>query len=707
MAEDPQKGAGSIRADAGSPGPALKVSGKHKAGASAPEPAYGFALSRFWAVVDSSLEALWRFWGGVGSSLEALSRLYEKLGSLFSSKEVTAQTGQPTANVNLDSAVAPVGPMTWYTARTPISVGVGLSIAWLAIFVFYITWTLGWSELFILSLPEFTGLFTVSFMPIAFLWVLIALIDRGRQSSQEGEALRVHLARLTYPADGEAENVDAVTASLKRQADALTGTGNLVSERLKDIQAHLTNSTDKLSTVNGQLEAGASMSAAVVTKQVAELNEVIDGATGANQKIEDSLRRQHEFIGSASQETFAQISTMNSALEGQVARLNDATELSKGLSAEIAQQAAQQEERLFSSNEISMAHAKHMAEAVSKHVEAIELVTKRVDVTVSNIVQDFQGQSMSLGELFANQRTELTTAGDRIDDLSAEVNARLGQQTTHLDQVMEHVLSRVKVVEEALSMQTKELSMSSDDAVARLRSVENMIKQQADGVDEVASKVEARLGRSSEEFEGKSRVITERFNTVAAGLDKASEIAIERAEAMCSVSDVVVQKIDSFGLRVREHAEQLSSSAERTAAQAESIRETLRRQNEELETAASTLTKHVKSSETSMAQQSRQMDATSEQVLSHTRNMSYVLGQNSSELMQASARITKELESIRQGLEQTANTAMEVADQSALKTKAVSRKISKEVTALPTVTGEVAEARQGSLDTMGQSKDTL
>jgi hypothetical protein len=199
MAEDAQKGAGSIRADAGSPGPALKVSGKHKAGASAPEPAYGFALSRFWAVVDSSLEALWRFWGGVGSSLEALSRfwegvgsplaalsrLYEKLGSLFSSKEVTAQTGQPTANVNLDSAVAPVGPMTWYTARTPISVGVGLSIAWLAIFVFYITWTLGWSELFILSLPEFTGLFTVSFMPIAFLWVLIALIDRGRQSSQE------------------------------------------------------------------------------------------------------------------------------------------------------------------------------------------------------------------------------------------------------------------------------------------------------------------------------------------------------------------------------------------------------------------------------------------------------------------------------------------------------------------------------------------
>ena len=201
-----------------------------------------------------------------------------------------------------------------------------------------------------------------------------------------------------------------------------------------------------------------------------------------------------------------------------------------------------------------------MAKAVAKHVVDIELVAKRVEGTVSNIVDGFKGQSKSLDELFAKQRGELTSAGDRIDDLSTKVNTRLGQQTASLDQVMERVLSRVKIVEEALSIQTKELSTASDDAVARLRAVENMIKQQADAVGDAASKVETRLARSSEEFEGKSKVVTERFKTATDDLDKASVVAIDRAEAMGSASDAVIQKIDSVGVRVREHAEQLSSS---------------------------------------------------------------------------------------------------------------------------------------------------
>ncbi len=86
--------------------------------------------------------------------------------------------------------------MSWATANRPISVGVIISCIWLVVFAFYITRTLGWSELLLLLPPEFGGLVAVGLMPIAFLWLLIAFIDRGRQLTQEGEALRHHLARL-------------------------------------------------------------------------------------------------------------------------------------------------------------------------------------------------------------------------------------------------------------------------------------------------------------------------------------------------------------------------------------------------------------------------------------------------------------------------------------------------------------------------------
>ena len=147
-----------------------------------------------------------------------------------------------------------------------------------------------------------------------------------------------------------------------------------------------------------------------------------------------------------------------------------ATERAKGLSAAIAQQVAQQEETLSMSNESAKTHAEDMAKAVAKHVEEVEQVTKRVEGTVTSVVEGFKIQTKTLDELFAKQRAELTTAGDRIDDLSTKVNTRLGQQTASLDQVMERVLSRVKIVEEALSIQTKELSSASDDARCALTS---------------------------------------------------------------------------------------------------------------------------------------------------------------------------------------------------------------------------------------------
>ena len=306
MAKDARTGAGKTRAPAGLSGQSNKGNGQgaeepSKATPTAPEPAPNLNFSRFW----------------------------KKGGSPFDATRTALQSSKSTPNQESFAAVAPVQPLSWATANRPISVGVVISCIWLVVFAFYITRTLGWSELFLLLPPEFGGLVAVGLMPIAFLWLLIAFIDRGRQLSQEGEALRHHLARLTYPAEDAAGNVDAVTASLKHQADALTEASELVSQRLHDLQAELVRSTDKLSTVTGQLETGASTSAAAVTEQVDKLKSAIDGASGVNHKIEDALRRQQEFISSASGKTLAQVNTMSQALEGQVASLNTATERAK------------------------------------------------------------------------------------------------------------------------------------------------------------------------------------------------------------------------------------------------------------------------------------------------------------------------------------------------------------------------------------------
>ena len=177
--------------------------------------------------------------------------------------------------------------------------------------------------------------------------------------------------------------------------------------------------------------------------------------------------------------------------------------------------------------------------------------------------------------LLGSHRAHEPPRRDRIEDQATKVEFRLGQKTANLDQVMERVLSRVKIVEEALAIQTQELNVASDGAVAKLRAVENMVKNQADNVTEAAGRVEVRLAASADEFGVHSRTVTEKFDRATEDLEKASNAAIGSAEAMGQVSDTVIQRIDTVGERAREHAEQLANVAGRAAVQGDNIRETL------------------------------------------------------------------------------------------------------------------------------------
>ena len=68
----------------------------------------------------------------------------------------------------INPALASVAPMGWISANRPIKAGVFMSFVRLAVFAFYITRTLGWSELFLLLPAEFGGLVAGGLMPIAF-----------------------------------------------------------------------------------------------------------------------------------------------------------------------------------------------------------------------------------------------------------------------------------------------------------------------------------------------------------------------------------------------------------------------------------------------------------------------------------------------------------------------------------------------------------
>ena len=424
------------------------------------------------------------------------------------------QTRTDTAEAEMVSdhadvaAIAQVPTFSWRDSHPFIVAGVAISAIWLLVFAGYITFTISWRELFMLLPDQFGGFIGMLTMPLAFLWLLIAYLDRGRQLAREGAALRLHLAQLTFPSDHAATRVAEITESLRAQAQLLTEASDNAARQILKLQSGFVRDTEKLATSTGILEAGVASAANAVAGQVDKLKTMIDTSSDVNLKIEDALRRQQEFVRTSSSKTLADVNAMGQSLLTHVNNLSASTERARGMSAAIAQQMMDQEKALAKAGETAKSYAEDMSKAVSANAERVEDAARKAATTVADISDSLVGKATSLETLFDKQRNELAAAGSRIEDQSTKVNTRLGQQTSALDQVMERVLSRVKIVEEALAIQSKELNAASDGAVNKLRVVESMLKKQTDGVSEAASRVENRLAASGDEFALRSKVVS-------------------------------------------------------------------------------------------------------------------------------------------------------------------------------------------------------
>ena len=173
------------------------------------------------------------------------------------------------------------------------------------------------------------------------------------------------------------------------------------------LQTGFLRDTEKLASVTGQLEAGAGSAASAVTDQVAKLQTVIDSATDVNLKVEDALRRQYEFIHTASQKTLGEVNGMGQTLAGHVNSLSTATERARGMSAAIAQQLGEQEKALAKAGETAKAYANDMGKAVAANAEQVEDAAKRAEMTISNMADSLMGKAHGLEALFDKQRSEL------------------------------------------------------------------------------------------------------------------------------------------------------------------------------------------------------------------------------------------------------------------------------------------------------------
>ena len=152
----------------------------------------------------------------------------------------------------------------WRETGKTVAVGMIISAVWFLAFAVYITAAIGWRQLFTLLPDQFGSFMATLVLPLAFLWLVIAYLDRGRELRREAAQMRAYLAQLTYPASQAEGRINTIADSLKAQSRALVDASETAIRNMQKLQNGFLRDTEKLASVTGQLEAGAGSAASAV-----------------------------------------------------------------------------------------------------------------------------------------------------------------------------------------------------------------------------------------------------------------------------------------------------------------------------------------------------------------------------------------------------------------------------------------------------------
>src|SRR6266404_1341749 len=139
--------------------------------------------------------------------------------------------------------------------------GLVVTIAWIAICIFYVQTQIGWSNLGGLLPHELGAALAGVAAPLVFLWLLVANFAGRRDGRENMAALRREIARLTAAPAAPASHVEVVgedvtrqTEALQRTSDAAAGVLDRIGGIFAEQLAELDGATTKAGTLASEIE---------------------------------------------------------------------------------------------------------------------------------------------------------------------------------------------------------------------------------------------------------------------------------------------------------------------------------------------------------------------------------------------------------------------------------------------------------------------
>ncbi|HTH18187.1 MAG TPA: hypothetical protein VL974_16130, partial [Magnetospirillum sp.] len=160
------------------------------------------------------------------------------------------------------------------------------TVGWLGFCASYVDTSIGWENVMVLQPQELGGLAGAALVPVAFLWLVLAWLDRGRALRVAADRLTQHLALLTYPAEGAESRIKAVSDSLRAQAGDLSKASAQALAEAEAVRKVMAEQVESMSGLVGRINGEARTALDALRGEVDRLTHAADSATARAREVE-------------------------------------------------------------------------------------------------------------------------------------------------------------------------------------------------------------------------------------------------------------------------------------------------------------------------------------------------------------------------------------------------------------------------------------
>lgn len=493
---------------------------------------------------------------------------------------------RPTA----DKATGGIEPMPPVRTARGFVIGGALSALWLGAAGAYGGLAIGLPGLLALTPLEVSALSGAVFAPLAFLWLVVAYVDRGAELRSEAESLRRHLSLLTYPAEAAEGRITTISESLRAQTRELAQATREAGGQAETLRMLLSRETAELRGLTTEIGSGTAETLKSVAERIEGLHGVMERVAGLSRDMEQALARQQGTLDQATVRAGREAERLGTVLDAQaegllkaasvVARQVQATETvvtrqgallesaasttqafaaaadamasKSGAAIEgltrITGQMREEKERLSGRAAAlaadlrgSLEQVSGLAEDVTRRAATLEEVNRRVAETGRSAAQELDAATAAaLGDFnaFRDASTEAlegarVAAGAIRDTVAQGENVRrmLHNQARGLEQAVRSLGEHVRGTGLALDEQSQAIHQTSERAGERIRHLAELLSRNAVDITRTTARAVVEIETVSEGLKagtGEVRDVVTALQDAGQVVDRTVEAAMGR-----------------------------------------------------------------------------------------------------------------------------------------------------------------------------------